>query len=319
MSSIAREIGTVQVEITQALDLTQEQESLLDMHSFLNVMSVLVGELSILGISADNEAALKPSRDLVNSITASMDDPTRALECARNFEAAAQTINESVASVLGHLPERRRESPEIRDSATNIQSVLTIVNVRIREILARVEEPERWVEHDIDALQHSFAEVLSAIEMNAKGRYRIRSNVADQLANDYVINVQIDSVDRETIDMPPVFQDVMRDLVANARKYTFPGGFINAGLRDDGERLHFAVADTGRGIPNDEIESIIGFGARAANVRDVISHGGGFGLTKAYLVTKQFGGRMWISSVLGHGTKIKIEIPHDTQHVSEGS
>lgn len=37
--------------------------------------------------------------------------------------------------------------------------------------------------------------------------------------------------------------------------------------------------------------------------------GGGFGLTKAFLVTKQFGGRFWIRSEIGAGTRIRIEIP----------
>jgi signal transduction histidine kinase len=37
--------------------------------------------------------------------------------------------------------------------------------------------------------------------------------------------------------------------------------------------------------------------------------GGGFGLTKAFLVTKQFGGRMWIKSELGVGTRITLKLP----------
>jgi len=37
--------------------------------------------------------------------------------------------------------------------------------------------------------------------------------------------------------------------------------------------------------------------------------GAGFGLTKAYYVTKQFGGRMWIASRLGVGTRITLIIP----------
>jgi signal transduction histidine kinase len=37
--------------------------------------------------------------------------------------------------------------------------------------------------------------------------------------------------------------------------------------------------------------------------------GGGFGLTKAFMVTKRFGGRFWIASELGRGTRIRIVIP----------
>jgi signal transduction histidine kinase len=48
--------------------------------------------------------------------------------------------------------------------------------------------------------------------------------------------------------MPAVFQDVVRDLIANARKYTPPGGKIIAGLYQDDEELRFVVADTGRRV-----------------------------------------------------------------------
>jgi signal transduction histidine kinase len=110
--------------------------------------------------------------------------------------------------------------------------------------------------------------------------------------------------------MPPVLQDVMRDLIANARKYTEPGGEITAGLVDNGKELRFVVEDTGRGIPADEVQQAVAFGTRGSNVADKATMGGGFGLTKAWWVTRQFGGRMWIASDPGSGTRITIRIPH---------
>jgi signal transduction histidine kinase len=73
--------------------------------------------------------------------------------------------------------------------------------------------------------------------------------------------------------------------------------------------LRFMVEDTGRGIPPDEITNVVQFGQRASNVGDVRTMGGGFGLTKAVFVTKQFGGRFWISSEVGAGTRIRIVLP----------
>ena len=109
--------------------------------------------------------------------------------------------------------------------------------------------------------------------------------------------------------MPAVLQDVMRDLILNARKYTNLGGTIIAGLVDDGTNLCFVVNDNGRGIPTDQIEQVVQYGQRARNVQDRETKGGGFGLTKAYYVTKQFGGRMWIESEEDRGTTITISIP----------
>jgi len=109
--------------------------------------------------------------------------------------------------------------------------------------------------------------------------------------------------------MPAVLQDVMRDLIANARKYTDLGGIIITGLDDDGENLCFVVEDNGRGIPADQIEQVVEYGMRATNVKDKETKGGGFGLTKAFFVTCQYNGRMWIESEEGRGTTITLQIP----------
>ena len=75
------------------------------------------------------------------------------------------------------------------------------------------------------------------------------------------------------------------------------------------ETLKFGVQDTGRGIPSNELQTVVHYGKRGSNVGQVRTLGGGFGLTKAFLVTKQFGGRFWIRSEVGIGTRIRIEIP----------
>ena len=201
------------------------------------------------------------------------------------------------------------DDADAKDSVGNLQSVFAILDTRIRELLERVHSPGKWADHDIEQLTANFTNVLAAIEKNAKGRYRIVRNIAEQEQRDYMVNFVIESVDGNSIHMPSVLQDVMRDLIANARKYTEPGGEITAGLVDNGKELRFVVEDSGRGIPADEIQQVVEFGRRGSNVADKATMGGGFGLTKAYLMTRRFGGRMWIDSDPGAGTRITIGIP----------
>jgi signal transduction histidine kinase len=58
-----------------------------------------------------------------------------------------------------------------------------------------------------------------------------------------------------------------------------------------------------------EVERVVEYGRRASNVGNTKTMGGGFGLTKAYLVARQFGGRMWIETELGRGTRVEIALP----------
>jgi signal transduction histidine kinase len=148
-----------------------------------------------------------------------------------------------------------------------------------------------------------------AIEKNSRGRYRFVDNLAAQDESSYYDHLNISSVNTKTVTMPSVFQDVLRDLLANARKYTPPGGRISGGLFDSGEELRFVVEDNGMGIAEDEILKVIGYGARASNAQGKKTLGGGYGLTKAYYYTKAYGGRFWVDSQLGQGTRIEIRIP----------
>ena len=298
----------MKIEITKDLSLTDEQTSMLDMHSFLNMMNVLISQFYQLGEFLGNRKLLQGSVSQCGSIIAVLSNHNQALYQLRNVEICKQKIWEDIRTALKERPDLQ-DSEQLLQHTSNIESIFAVLDVRVRETLARVQHPDKWVKHNISDLTGNFINLFTAIEKNSKGRYRIVHNIASKHDLDYFVNFGITSIDGETICMPPVFQDVMRDLILNARKYTELGGSIIAGLDDNGTTLSFVVEDTGIGIPAGQIERVVDYGARASNVRDRETKGGGFGLTKAYLVTKQFGGRMWIESEKNEGTTVTIHLP----------
>ncbi len=58
----------MKVEITDRLDLTREQAALIDMHSVVNIMNVLVNELEYLQEVLGKEEPLQPALDAVQQI-----------------------------------------------------------------------------------------------------------------------------------------------------------------------------------------------------------------------------------------------------------
>lgn len=302
-------MALVEAEITEIPPLSPGESSLLDMHTLLNVLNVLYGELSLLGLTLGNDPELlRPALVRCDRFKADLIDPVASLRQAQALPETIALIKQVVAMELDQQPARRDDS-EVRDSLANLESVFKVLDVRAREILARSRMPDEWASLSIDEIRTDFREVFAAIEKNSRGRYRIIYNLARQEAADYFINFDIESATPSVVSMPLVFKDVMRDLMANARKYTPPGGTINAGLYETAEMLKFSVQDTGRGIPAEELQTVVHYGKRGSNVGQVRTLGGGFGLTKAFLVTKQFGGRFWIRSEVGVGTRIRIEIP----------
>jgi signal transduction histidine kinase len=298
----------MEVEITDVPELTREQVALIDMHSVVNIMNVLVNELEYLQEVLRKAEPLQPALDAVQQIHRRLRTSEEIGAELGDLLKCEDRVMEVVRAVIEAHP-AAADDPDVRDSVSNLQSVFAVLDTRARELLDRVQAPERWMDHDVEQLTANLTNVLAAIEKNSKGRYRFVYNIAKQEQKDYIVNFHIESVDGATINMPPVLQDVMRDLIANARKYTEPGGELTAGLVDNGKELRFVVEDTGRGIPAEDVQQVVAFGKRGSNVDDQATMGGGFGLTKAYLVTRQFAGRMWIDSRPGAGTRITISIP----------
>lgn len=299
----------VEIEITHDLTLSTEQTSLLQMHSFLNVLSVLDGVVYLLGEKLTDDAGLESASAAITTVIDDLENAERALDHAREVDALEATVMGAIEATL-KANDGAAQSAEVCELVAVARTVFEVIHVRVRELLARQQQPDEWLVHSIAQLDQNFRDFLAAVEQNARGRYRIVNNIAAAEPTDYVVHLDIESVDGETITMPGILQDVLRDLLANARKYTEPGGEITAGLFDDGHKLRLVVEDKGLGIPEEEIEQVVDYGHRAQNALNKPTMGDGFGLTKAYFVTRQFGGRMWIASQPDVGTRVRIEIEH---------
>jgi signal transduction histidine kinase len=228
-------------------------------------------------------------------------------------EQSIESFQKLIDASLKRLKQRQ---PVLNDDTRTdeyvriFQSIFEVFEVRLRELVQRWEKPDEWLPFDIKQFRNDFREFFYSMEKNSRGRYKIIYNIAEQEKRDYLVNFAIDSEMNGTIYMPLILKDVIRDLVANARKYTPPGEGITVGISQKEDLLRLVVEDSGVGIPKDEIEKVVDYGYRASNVRESVrTMGGGFGLTKAYHVTQQYNGEMWIESELGEGTKIRVEIP----------
>jgi len=294
-------------EINVNVEIAEEDRNLIDLHSFLNILNILTAEIYGLQLIKDELNALNSTIQLIQSIANSLKNKEKSTYIVLNIDTYINQIYDDARGYI--INNNLSEDETAKNIISNIKSIIEILKVRVKEIIARMTDVNEWVEHSKEGLEYNFNNLFAAIEKNSNGKYKIIYNIAEHEEGAYMVNLNINSKFENKIYMPIVFQDVMRDLIANARKYTQVGGMIIAGLSQTEDYLKFAVEDNGIGIPEDEIEKVVGFKYRATNARDTKTYGGGFGLTKAYIITKQLGGRMWIKSILGKGTRIKIEIP----------
>jgi signal transduction histidine kinase len=99
--------------------------------------------------------------------------------------------------------------------------------------------------------------------------------------------------------------EVLANLVSNALKFTSSGGRVSIGVAREGNELHFAVKDTGIGIPEDALQGVFEKFKQVAKDR----RGLGLGLYISKGIVEAHGGRMWGESQLGAGSTFHFAIP----------
>lgn len=99
----------------------------------------------------------------------------------------------------------------------------------------------------------------------------------------------------------------LQNLVANAVKFSAPGDTVEVRASEDGSWLLLEVADTGAGIPEDEIEEVWDELARGRAARSL--PGTGIGLALVRVVVTRHGGQVAIRSRDGQGTVVSIRLP----------
>jgi signal transduction histidine kinase len=102
---------------------------------------------------------------------------------------------------------------------------------------------------------------------------------------------------------------LMTNLVGNALKFTPRGGSVSVHLEETPDGVVLEVADTGPGIPPDELPHIFERFYRGTNTGDARASGSGLGLAIARSIVEMHAGEIEVSSVIGKGTIFRIRLP----------
>ncbi len=103
-----------------------------------------------------------------------------------------------------------------------------------------------------------------------------------------------------------LLERVVLNLVGNSLKFTQPGGAITLSCRESGGDAIFSVEDTGPGIPEDKRTMIFEKYAQMDEHRDF---GFGLGLAICKMIVELHGGRIWVESEVGKGSRFIFSIP----------
>lgn len=104
-------------------------------------------------------------------------------------------------------------------------------------------------------------------------------------------------------------KQVLNNLLSNAMKFSDSETVIHVNIEKIDREVHVSVKDQGKGIPKDELEKLF----KPFSTTSVKSTAGekstGLGLVSVKKIVETHGGRMWVESEVGKGSKFYFTIP----------
>ncbi|MCE7889419.1 MAG: ATP-binding protein [Deltaproteobacteria bacterium] len=220
-------------------------------------------------------------------------------------------LDSMLAGEFGAIPPAQRSYLETMHK--NALRLLKLINNLLDH--ARIESGLMEVHRQPLELARAVEEVVESARAMAE-----RKRVA--LEAEWVSGLPIVNAD------PDALEKVLVNLVGNALKFTDPGGRITvsaqpaSGARaeaaEPGEELpagvELIVADTGAGIPPDELERVFDRFAQVDGSATRRHEGTGIGLSLVRELVALHGGRTWATSEgLGHGSQFHVFLPLGTE------
>jgi len=194
------------------------------------------------------------------------------------------------AGKAGEVPERGRRMLEI--AVQNTDRLIRLINDILD--LERIESGKVAMETapvDAATLAHQAAEVMQPM--------------ADRAA----VALFVDAAPvRLVADADRILQ-VLTNLISNAVKFSPEGGRVDVRVARGEGVARFAVADRGRGIPADRLESIFERFQQVDSSDSRQKGGTGLGLAICRTIVTQHGGEIWAESTPGEGSTLRFTLP----------
>ncbi len=283
------------------------------------LVAVVVGTLTARQITAPVRrlaaAATRIGRgDLAPDIPVAGDDEIADL--GRTFNA--------MAADLRRAEESRRQL--LADIAHELGTPLAVLQANVEGMLDGVVEgsPERLASlHAQIQLLTRLVRDLRDLSLAQQGQLPLDRRAIDLAAlvrevtalsrpvaedKGVALTVSGDEPARAAADRDRIAQ-VLQNLLANALRYTTRGGRVAVAVRGGAAEVTVEVADSGPGIPDDELSRVFDRFYRVDRSRARATGGAGLGLAIVKSLVEAHGGRVWVRSRLGEGSTFGFALP----------
>lgn len=216
-------------------------------------------------------------------------------------------------------------SHEFRTPLNSIISLARLLMERMDgDLKAEQTKQVRYIESSARDLQEMVNDLLDLAKVEA-GKIRIRTRSFDvhelfsalkgMLKPLLADNNSVELIFEDADDLPRLHTDegkvsqILRNLISNALKFT-PNGYVRVSAQLDlNDTVLFEVEDTGIGIPEEHHETIFREFSQIENPLQERHRGTGLGLPLCRNLAMLLGGRIWLRSEPGKGSRFFVSVP----------
>ena len=214
-------------------------------------------------------------------------------------------------------------SHELRTPLHTIIGFSELLTEELEEILD--DRQKRFFNHINKDSQHLLELINDLLDLSKieAGKLELRPEVFDARAAVEevltsirpLVHAKSQSIAAVIDDLPAIeadrmrFKQILLNLLSNAVKFTPEGGSINveAGVREDA--VEFSVSDTGIGISKEEQDLVFDKFYQVGQTSKGVREGTGLGLAVTQHLVTEHGGKIWVVSEVGRGSRFSFTIP----------
>jgi signal transduction histidine kinase len=254
-----------------------------------------------------------PNRDEIGALAADVNRMSDELQRVhRELELASEHKSQFLANM----------SHEVR---TPLNAIIGFSQVLHEQMFGELNERQQgYVEDVLEAGRHLLSlinDVLDLAKIEAGKMELELSQVALAEVLSSAISIHSERASRGGVELALAMEpeaitiaaderrvrQIVFNLVSNAVKFTPPEGRVDVSARLDDGQVEVAVADTGPGIPTEDLETIFEEFEQTAVGKE--AEGTGLGLPLSRKLVELHGGRLWAETQPGKGSTFRFTLP----------
>lgn len=284
-------------------------------------------------------AATVLTRHFINPINklqnAALEISKRNLKARANIRgtdelATTGQIFDEMAARIEELENNRLQflqtaAHELRNPMSGVKGILALIKRKIEKgkSVDNVIRMMNRMEKEVDRLSNLLNQILDAFRAQRESvnlSYDFKETDLIDIVSDSIEPYQLTSEKCDIIYQPPDkavyvkgdrsrLEEVFRNIINNAVKYSPDGGIIDVQIQCDDEYIITSIKDSGIGIPETKLQSIFDCFGRAIDPRKKDPGGMGLGLYICKEIVEKHHGEIWADSDGINGSTFYIKLP----------